>query len=183
MGSWFDINRCLLTDVLISKFVRKTDPLWLMSHRLSVHNGDLELLHDGLVNSIALYHYVNREQTSRCRVMTYEILDCASACSKHNWSCVIWHFTLWLGVDSSETKLLPHLFHEFVDVPAMLGANWASIWDTVEEVELLYGDGIDLVQCVDDWYVRSTLGLQDVDEIVNGCIAADGNIGRGDLVF
>ena len=43
-----------LTDVLIGKLVRQTHSLWLMLHRLSIHDRVLELLHDSLVNSIAL---------------------------------------------------------------------------------------------------------------------------------
>ena len=56
-GSEKEIRRRVfwaLTDVLIGKFVGQTHPLWLMLHRLSIHDRVLELLHDSLVNSIAL---------------------------------------------------------------------------------------------------------------------------------
>ena len=43
-----------LTDVLIGKLVGKTHPLWLMLHRLSIHDRVLELLHDSFMDSIAL---------------------------------------------------------------------------------------------------------------------------------
>ena len=44
----------LLTDVLVAELVGQTHPLRLMLYGLSIHNRVLELLHDSLVNSIAL---------------------------------------------------------------------------------------------------------------------------------
>lgn len=43
-----------LTNVFICKLVRKANSLRLMLYRLTIHNCMLELLHDGLVDSIAL---------------------------------------------------------------------------------------------------------------------------------
>lgn len=43
-----------LTDVLVSELVGESHTLRLMLNRLSVHDGGLELLNDGAVNSIAL---------------------------------------------------------------------------------------------------------------------------------
>lgn len=44
----------LLTDVLVRKFVRKTDLLRLVLDRLSINNGDLELINNGFVDLITL---------------------------------------------------------------------------------------------------------------------------------
>ena len=43
-----------LTDIFICEFVRKADPLRLMLDGLPVHDGMFELLHNCLVDSIAL---------------------------------------------------------------------------------------------------------------------------------
>lgn len=54
---WGHILHCamgLRTDVFISKLVRESHSLRLMLHRLSIHNGIPELLHDGAMDSIAL---------------------------------------------------------------------------------------------------------------------------------
>lgn len=43
-----------LTDILICKFVSKTDSLWLMLHGTTIDDSMLELLHDRLVDCVAL---------------------------------------------------------------------------------------------------------------------------------
>ena len=44
----------MLTDIFVCKLVRQAYPLRLMLHGLSVYNGMFELLHDCLMDGIAL---------------------------------------------------------------------------------------------------------------------------------
>lgn len=92
-------------------------------------------------------------------------------------------FALGLGVDPFELELVPHQLHEFIDVPTMFGADGTGVGDAVEEIELFDGDGVDLVQGVYDGDVASALGFEDIDQVVNGGVTPDGNVGRIDTVL
>lgn len=76
-----------------------------------------------------------------------------------------------------------HSLHQLVNIPTVLGTDWYGIWNTVQQVEFLDTDGVDFVEDVDDGDVTTALGLEDVDEVVNGGVASDGDIGRVDTVF
>lgn len=96
--------------------------------------------------------------------------------SEHNRSRVVRSLPLGLGVYSSQIKPFPHQFQEFINVPAMLRADGACIWNPVQKVQFLDGDRIYLVQNVNDGDVAPTLRLKNVDEIINGSITSDGDI-------
>lgn len=65
----------------------------------------------------------------------------------------------------------------------MLGADGHRVGDAVQQVELLDRDGVDLVEHVDDGDVGARLGLEHVNQVINGGVAADRNVGRRDLVL
>lgn len=145
--------------------MRETHSLGLVLHGAAVHNGLPKLVHDGLMDCIALApvsRFANPGGSSRVRAGTDEILYGTGALPQHDRGRVIRGLALRLRVDASQRKLLPHLLQELVDIPAVLGADRAGVWDSVEQVELLDGDGVDLVQRVDDWDVASAFRFYDV---------------------
>lgn len=46
------ISRSRLTDILVRQLMAQPNSLWLMFNRLSVHDGVLEIVDDGLVNLV-----------------------------------------------------------------------------------------------------------------------------------
>jgi len=110
--------------------VGKADSLRLMSDGFAVDDGDLELFDNGLVNGVTLDGMLAWNCGQKAWE-TYEILDCASICSQNDRSSVIRSSTLRLCVYSAQVELFPHLLHEFVDVPAVLGTDGTGIGDTV----------------------------------------------------
>lgn len=58
----------------------------------------------------------------------------------------------------------------------MLRANWAGIWNPVQQIQLLDGNSIDLVQRINDGDVAAALGFQDINQVVNSGVASDGDI-------
>lgn len=48
------IEGIILTDIFVFEYMCQTDALWLMSDRLAIDDGNLELINDGLVNRITL---------------------------------------------------------------------------------------------------------------------------------
>lgn len=161
--------------------MRKAHALRLMLHRLPINDGVLELFHDRLVNRITLESYqFPRAQYGR---RTHKILYGTCILSEHHRRVVVWRFALWLGVNPSKLELLPHLLKQLVDVPPVFRADRTSIRDTVDQIQLLDRNGVDLVQRIDDGNVAPALGFQNVDEVVNGGITSNRNIRRRDFVF
>lgn len=65
----------------------------------------------------------------------------------------------------------------------MLRADRTCVRYSIQQVKLFNGDGIDLIQSVDDWNIASALGLKDVNHIINCCVAADSDVGAVDAVL
>jgi hypothetical protein len=144
--------------------MRQANALRLMLDRLAVHDGCLENLCDTSVNGVTLHVNsvsnlalpvwycfgdeapLEEAKTAPHRTgLTYKIFNSAARRSEHNWLRVIWLLALGLCVHSDKVKLLPHEFHQLVNVPSVLGADRNRIGDSIQEIELLNADGIDLV--------------------------------------
>ena len=65
----------------------------------------------------------------------------------------------------------------------MLGADRTGVGYPIQQVQLFNGDGINLVQGIDNGNIASVLGFEDINHVVNGGIASNRNICRIDLVF
>lgn len=115
--------------------------------------------------------------------MTYEIFHRTRRRPQHHRRGVIRHLAFGLRVDAPEIELFPHLLQQLVHVPPMLGANGARVRDPVKQVKLLDRDGIDFVERVDNRYVRSALGFEHINQVINRGVATDGNIRRCNLVL
>jgi hypothetical protein len=110
------------------------------------------------------------------RGMTDKVFDSASVRPQHDWSAVVRHPALGFRVDPTQVQLFPHLFEQFVNVPSMFGADGTGVRNPVEQIQLLNGDGVDLVERIHHRNIRSTLCFENIDDIINGGITADGNV-------
>jgi len=179
-----------LTDILVRQFMIQADSLWLVFDRLSIHDGVLELVDNGLVDLVTAAKRVRVVYLTRRVTLTslrlYQpwtvarLVPCNQAfclgqsvsCSLHG-SC---QHTLRFSVYTSKVQLFPHHLQQFIDVPAMFGADRACVRYAVEKVKLFDCNGVDLVQSIDHRYVCSALLFQYVDNIVDGGIAANCNV-------
>lgn len=93
-----------------------------------------------------------REETGKQgdKSPTYKVFDCRFVGPQNDGGRVIRLFALGLRVDTLKVELLPHGLHELVDIPTVLGADWDRVGDSVEQIQLLDADGINLVEAVDD---------------------------------
>lgn len=55
---------------------------------------------------------------------------------------------LGFRIDTLEVELLPHGFHQLVDIPAMFGADGDGIGDAVKKIKFFNRNGVDFVQAV-----------------------------------
>ena len=115
--------------------------------------------------------------------MTYKILNAASTFPKNDRRAIIRRFPLWLRINAPKLKLCPHLFQQLVNIPAMLGTDWARVGNPVYEIKLLDRDGVYFVKSIYHRNITSTLCLQDINQVVDRCIAPDSDVGRRNLVL
>lgn len=113
---------------------------------------------------------------------TYKVLHGALGRAQHDRRRVVGHLALGLGVDADEVELFPHSLHQLVNVPPVLRADGHRVGDAVEQVEFLDADAVNLVEHVNDRDVASALGFEDIDQVVDGGVAPNGDICRADLV-
>jgi hypothetical protein len=151
-----------------------------MLDRLAVNDGVFELLHNRLVNRVTLIQLVSADGW---RLEPYKVFNCTGRRSQDDRLRVVGHPALGLGVHSAEVELLPHLLQELVDVPAVLRTDWAGVRNAVDQIELLDGDGINLVQRIDDRDVAPALRFDHVNQVVDSRVASDSNIRVGHAVF
>lgn len=59
----------------------------------------------------------------------------------------------------------------------MLRADWAGVWNPVQQIQLLDGNSINLVQRINDGDVAAAPGFQNINQVVNGGVTSDGDIG------
>ena len=117
------------TNVLVRQLMSQPYSLRLVLDGLPVHDGVLELLDDGLVDSITLHKGQKRSKRREWR--TYEIFYSTGVLPQDNRCAIIWRFPLRFGVDSAQIQLLPHLLHQLIDVPSVLRADGTGIRDPV----------------------------------------------------
>jgi hypothetical protein len=103
--------------------------------------------------------------------------------AQHHWSSIIRLFALWFGVDAFQLQLLPHLLQQFIHIPSMFGTDWAGVWNPVKQIQFLNGNGIDLVERVNDWDVAPTFGFKHINHVIDAGIASDSDISRGDAIL
>jgi hypothetical protein len=72
--------------------------------------------------------------------LTYKIFNSAARGSEHDRLRVIRLLALGLCVHSDKVKLLPHEFHQLINVPSVLRADGNRIGDSIKEIELLNAD-------------------------------------------
>jgi hypothetical protein len=102
--------------------MRQANTLRLMLDRLAVHDGCLENLRDTSMNGVT------------------KIFNSAARGSEHDRLRVIRLLALGLCVHSDKVKLLPHEFHQLINVPSVLRADGNRIGDSIKEIELLNAD-------------------------------------------
>lgn len=163
----------------------ETHSLRLMLDRGAIDDGMLELLDDGLVDGVTLWTTsASPPEAGRAgSVVTYKIFDGAGGGAQHHRRAIIRQLSLGLRIDPTQVQVLPHHLHQLVQIPAVLGADGAGVGNPVQQVQLFDADGVDLVQGVDDRNVFPILGLQDVNQIINGRITPDGDVGGRDSIF
>lgn len=64
----------------------------------------------------------------------------------------------------------------------MLRADRHRVGNAVQEVKLLDADTVDLVEHIDNRDIAAALGLEDVDQVVDGSVAPNCDVRRADLV-
>lgn len=114
---------------------------------------------------------------------TYKVFDRALVGAQHNGRRVVRQLALGLCVYPHQAQLLPHRLHQLVNVPTVLGADGHRVGDPVQQVQLLDRDRVDLVEHVDDGDIAAAARLEDVNQVVDGRVAADGDVGRVDAVL
>ena len=88
-----------LTDVFIGQFVCQADPLRLMLDGSSIDNGLLELLHDGLMDGVALRSTSAKGDSGEAGDHnTHKILDRTRRFPEDDRRAIIRRFTFRLGV-------------------------------------------------------------------------------------
>mmetsp|Transcript_9571 Transcript_9571/g.23022 ORF Transcript_9571/g.23022 Transcript_9571/m.23022 type:complete len:257 (-) Transcript_9571:385-1155(-) len=95
---------------------------------------------------------------------------------------VVWEFTLGLGVDAQEAKVVPDHLDEAIEVPVQVRADGAVVRELVDDVELLERDLVDLVDGVDARDVHSG-ALDHVHHVVNATVALEMDVGVVDAVL
>ena len=109
--------------------------------------GVLQLADDGAVELVA------------------EVLEGAAVRLEDDGALVVGELALGLGVDADELEVLPHLLEEGVVVPLVVGGDGDAVGDLADDVELLDGDLVDLVEEVDAGHV-APVALHHVDQVV-----------------
>jgi len=114
----------------------------------------------------------------------FEAEVCYSAsCTGHDdRRVVVGDLSLRLGVDADQVQVLPDLLHELIEVPLVLGGDGHVVRHLVQEVELLNGDGVDLVEDVEAGDVHSVL-FNDINQLVHGGVLTEVDVAVGHLVL
>eukprot|EP00053_Salpingoeca_punica_P020781 m.212348 g.212348 ORF g.212348 m.212348 type:complete len:417 (+) comp20083_c0_seq1:2736-3986(+) len=141
-----------------------THALRLVLDRGAPHKAVFELLDQRLVQAVA------------------KVLDAALAVAQHDGLFVIGQLTARLGVYSDKVEVAPHLLQEVVKVPLVVGRDGHAVRDLVDDVELLDGDLVDLVQDVDAGDVHA-VALDDINKLVLGRVALERNVRIVDAVL
>ena len=111
-----------------------------------------------------------------------EVEDRAHFPWNNDWRLVVGNLSLGLGVNSNKIKVLPHLLHELIEVPLVLGGDWHVVRHLADDVELLDSDGVDLVHHVEAWDVN-TISFDDINELLHGVIGLESDLAVGDSVL
>lgn len=97
----------------------------------------LELLHDRLVDCVALMVQLVPGLEKEVGEASYKVFDSTRGGPQNNWSRIIGLLALGFGINSSEVELLPHLLQKLVNVPAMFRTDGARVRNPVQKVQLL----------------------------------------------
>ena len=124
------------TDALTTRVLRRGAP----------NNGTLELPKDFTVNGIA------------------KVFDSASSSAQDNWRCIVRRRLARLRVYTYEIQLIPHPVDKLIDIEPHARGNRDRVGDLVQQVQLLNGNGVNLVQYVNARNV-DTVALNDVNEL------------------
>lgn len=111
-----------------------------------------------------------------------EVFDGGPKALDDDWRLVVRVPSLGFGVDSDEIQVFPHPFDEFVQVPAQVASNRNVMVDLIEDVQLIEGDRVDLVERIQAGNVLS-VALDNIDDIVFSCVALDEDISVVDFVL
>lgn len=139
----------------------QANTLRLMLDRLAVNDGCLENLRNTSMNSVTLHiktisnPVLHEFEGTKGRKyegngQAYKIFNGAARSSEHDGLRVIWLLALGLCVHSNQAELVPHGLHQLINVPSVLRADGNSIGDSVQKIELLNTDRINLVQAVNN---------------------------------
>lgn len=111
-----------------------------------------------------------------------EVFDGGPKALDDDWRLVVRVLSLGLGVDSDKVKVFPHPFDELVQVPAQIASNRNVMVDLIENVQLIEGDRIDLIERIQAGNVLS-VALNDINDVVFSCVALDEDISIVDFVL
>eukprot|EP00047_Mylnosiga_fluctuans_P001872 m.222272 g.222272 ORF g.222272 m.222272 type:complete len:496 (+) comp10733_c0_seq1:131-1618(+) len=111
-----------------------------------------------------------------------KVLDGVLFVAQHDGRLVVRQLALGLRVDAHEVEVLPHLLEQVVEVPLVVGGDRDTVRHLVDNVQLLDGDLVDLVEHVDGGDVHA-VALDDVDQLVLRRVIAQHNVRVVDAIL
>mmetsp|Transcript_5228 Transcript_5228/g.22235 ORF Transcript_5228/g.22235 Transcript_5228/m.22235 type:complete len:389 (-) Transcript_5228:61-1227(-) len=154
-----------LHHVLVVEEVVLAHLLRLVLDRGAPHPGELVLLDEGAVDAVA------------------EVGDAGLAGVQDDGAVKVGDLALGLGVDAQHLAVLPNALLELVEVPGGAGADGDKVPVGAEQLDLGEGQGVDLVENVDDGHVHGAVA-DSVNDLVHGAVGeADLDVGVGNLVL
>ena len=119
---------------------------------------------------------------------------------KNDGRRIVRYLALWFRINANHLRVVPHIVQKLVletnkvydmdtsgkreayKIPAMAGRDGDMMRKLVNDIELLNGELVDLVQNIDAWNVFP-VSLNNVDELIDRCVNAAENIGRHDAIL
>jgi len=142
-----------LNDVFIVELVVLANFLRLMFHRRTPDNSILELLHDAPVDLVT------------------EVIHQSMVLLQDDRRSVVRKLALWFSVEANKMKVIPHLLQKIIEIPSVMGRDWNTVWNFVDDVQLLDGDLVDFVEDINARYVDS-VALNYVNQLFSDSIVS-----------
>ena len=141
-----------------------TDSLWIMLNTGAPDDSTLHLTQQRLMDSVT------------------EVAHCAP-CARNDDRClIVWNLALGLRVYTDQVEVVPHLLHELIKVPFILGADGHVVGELIKEVKLFDCDRVNLVQNVDARNVDS-VALNNIDKVIHGVVLSEDDVAVADFIL
>mmetsp|Transcript_73961 Transcript_73961/g.147047 ORF Transcript_73961/g.147047 Transcript_73961/m.147047 type:complete len:205 (+) Transcript_73961:194-808(+) len=154
-----------LDDILVLEHMRLADAPRVVLHRGAPHPAVLEVIDQCPMDLFA-------KHLDRRRLRP----------SQDDWRRVVRHLALRLSVHARHPQVLKDHVHQAVEVPLVMRRDRAVVRHSVEHVELLHGDRVDLVERIHAWHVDA-IALDDINELVGRGVAVDAHVSREDAIL